>query len=168
MASERHVRRHRPTWRRRTWRQYVASGSPGFPARVLKMCLPSSGDMCTPTGDPPDYIYLHCVTYCILCIIAHIAMGASDPDHEESSYLFLYQPRPVPALLSFDFRPQSVGLWDPRLPLPMRRPIRSCKVRLILWGPRNRACESLFGCGASWGGSGTYDHALLLWLWRSF
>ena len=51
----------------KTWRQapsiYVASQDvaskrcvtkPGFPARVFKMCLQSSGDMCTPTGDHPD------------------------------------------------------------------------------------------------------------------
>ena len=64
------------TWRRRTWRQNVASApsiyvasqdvaskrgvtKPGLPARVFKMCLQSSGDMCTPTGDHPVYI----VTY---------------------------------------------------------------------------------------------------------
>ena len=50
----------------KTWRQapsiYVASQDvaskhgvtkPGLPARVFKMCLQSSGDMCTPTGDHP-------------------------------------------------------------------------------------------------------------------
>ena len=64
------------TWRRRTWRQNVASGAidlrgvtgrgvkrgvtkPGLPARVFKMCLQSSGDMCTPTGDHPAYVYIY-------------------------------------------------------------------------------------------------------------
>ena len=50
----------------KTWRQapsiYVASQDvaskrgvtkPGLPARVFKMCLQSSGDKCTPTGDHP-------------------------------------------------------------------------------------------------------------------
>ena len=54
----------------KTWRQapsiYVASQDvastrgvtkPGLPARVFKMCLQSSGDMCTPTGDHPVKTY---------------------------------------------------------------------------------------------------------------
>ena len=63
--------RQRATWRRRTWRQSVASGAidlrgvagrgvnewrqvaQASPARVFKMCLQSSGDMCAPTGNPP-------------------------------------------------------------------------------------------------------------------
>ena len=66
--------RHLPTWRQgarwrgRTWRQNVASGAIDLrgvtgrgvktwhhearpPARVFKMCLQSSGVVCTPTGD---------------------------------------------------------------------------------------------------------------------
>ena len=75
-VAERGVKmwRHLPTWRqgatgrRWTWRQapsiYVASQDvaskrgvtkPGLPARVFKMCLQSSGDMCTPTGDHPAF-----------------------------------------------------------------------------------------------------------------
>ena len=45
------------TWLRWTWLQCVASGGPGLPARVFKMCLQSSGDMCTPTGDAPENIF---------------------------------------------------------------------------------------------------------------
>ena len=56
----------------KTWREapsiYVASQDvaskrgvtkPRLPARVFKMCLQSSGDMCTPTGDHPVYIYMY-------------------------------------------------------------------------------------------------------------
>ena len=44
---ERGVRRHRPTRRRNTWHQYLASGDAGLPVRVFNICLQSSGDMCT-------------------------------------------------------------------------------------------------------------------------
>ena len=54
-ASKRGVRRrHRPTRRRRTWRQYAASGGPGLLASVLKTW--SSGDMCTPTEIPCPFL----------------------------------------------------------------------------------------------------------------
>ena len=80
-VAERGVKmwRHLPTWRqgatwrRRTWRQNVASGAIDLrgvtgrgvktwrhearpPGTCFKMCLQSSGDMCTPTGDHPVYI----------------------------------------------------------------------------------------------------------------
>ena len=60
----------------KTWRQapsiYVASldvaskrgvTKPGLPARVFKMCLQSSGDMCTPTGDNPESFSSRCSRY---------------------------------------------------------------------------------------------------------
>ena len=67
VASECGVR----TWRQAPWTcvasQDVASirgvRSPGLPARVFRMCLQSSGDMCTPTGDPPAYYHYYCFYY---------------------------------------------------------------------------------------------------------
>ena len=52
VASNRVVRCHRPMRHRRMWRQYVASGGLGLPASVVKTCLQSSGDMCTPQATP--------------------------------------------------------------------------------------------------------------------
>ena len=66
LASERGVRRHRPAWRRRTWRQCVASGGPSLPARAFKMCLQSSGDMCTPACDHPVYMCMYICIYELL------------------------------------------------------------------------------------------------------
>ena len=59
VASKRGVRRHRCTRHRKTWRQCAASRGPGLSASVFKTCLQSSGDMCSPTGDPLFiYVYL--------------------------------------------------------------------------------------------------------------
>ena len=78
VASERRVRRHRPTWHRWTLRQYVASGGPGLPARVFKMCLRSSGDMCVPTGDPPECW----IRSRVLCPVAEL--GRNDESRHEA------------------------------------------------------------------------------------
>ena len=56
VASERGIRRHQPTWWRRTWRQYVASESPGLP-HVSSKCVCSRRAICAPPQATPLFMH---------------------------------------------------------------------------------------------------------------
>ena len=86
--------RQRATWRRRTWRQNVASGvntwrpgGPSLSAGVFKTCLELSGDMCTPTGDPPAFYVCLCKRRALL---SGVCIGAP-PCVEMTLYCILAQ-----------------------------------------------------------------------------
>ena len=64
VASKCGVRCHRPTRRRRTWRQYVASGGPGLPARKRVF---SHRAICAPQLAP---VYVHIYIYIYIVYVS--------------------------------------------------------------------------------------------------